>query len=113
DSGGGPRGLSRCQAHLRDRREASGHRRLLAGRGGRFAGARGLGLSAGNGFRAGVARLPDSHYPEALRMTVANLPTTMTIIQARQPGGPDVLEPTTRAVPAPGPGEVLVKVAAA
>ena len=46
-------------------------------------------------------------------MTVANLPTTMTIIQARQPGGPDVLEPTTRAVPAPGPGEVLVKVAAA
>jgi len=46
-------------------------------------------------------------------MTVANLPTTMTIVQARQPGGPEVLEPTTRAVPAPGPGEVLVKVAAA
>ena len=46
-------------------------------------------------------------------MTVANLPTTMTIIQARQPGGPEVLEPATRAVPAPGPGEVLVKVAAA
>jgi putative PIG3 family NAD(P)H quinone oxidoreductase len=46
-------------------------------------------------------------------MTVANLPTTMTIVQARQPGGPDVLEPATRAVPAPGSGEVLVKVAAA
>lgn len=46
-------------------------------------------------------------------MTVANLPTTMTTIQARQPGGPEVLELTTRSVPAPGPGEVLVKVAAA
>ena len=26
-------------------------------------------------------------------MTVANLPTTMTVIQARQPGPADVLEP--------------------
>jgi NADPH2:quinone reductase len=46
-------------------------------------------------------------------MTVANLPTTMTVVQARQPGAPDVLEPTVRAVPVPAAGEVLVKVAAA
>jgi len=46
-------------------------------------------------------------------MTVANLPTTMTVIQARQPGGPDVLEPIVRSVPMPAAGEVLVKVAAA
>jgi NADPH:quinone reductase len=46
-------------------------------------------------------------------MTVANLPTTMTVIQARQPGGPDVLEPTVRGVPVAAAGEVLVKVAAA
>jgi NADPH2:quinone reductase len=46
-------------------------------------------------------------------MTVANLPTTMTVIQARQPGGPDVLQPVVRSVPVPGAGEVLVKVAAA
>ena len=46
-------------------------------------------------------------------MTVANLPTTMTVIQARQPGGPDVLEPTVRGVPMAAAGEVLVKVAAA
>ena len=37
-------------------------------------------------------------------MTVANLPTTMTVIQARQPGGPDVLEPTVRGVPVAAAG---------
>ena len=46
-------------------------------------------------------------------MTVANLPTTMTVIQARQPGPADVLEPAVRSVPVPAAGEVLVKVAAA
>jgi len=46
-------------------------------------------------------------------MTVANLPTTMTVIQARQPGAPEVLEPVVRSVPVPAAGEVLVKVAAA
>jgi NADPH2:quinone reductase len=46
-------------------------------------------------------------------MTVANLPTTMTVIQARQPGAPEVLEPATRSVPMLAAGEVLVKVAAA
>jgi NADPH2:quinone reductase len=41
------------------------------------------------------------------------LPTTMTVIEAREPGGPEVLVPVTRPLPQPGPGEVLIEVAAA
>ncbi len=41
------------------------------------------------------------------------LPAQMTVIGISKPGGPEVLVPETRAVPAPGPGEILVKVAAA
>ena len=41
------------------------------------------------------------------------LPKTMTAIEAKGAGGPEVLVPGTRAVPDPGPGEVLIKVAAA
>ncbi|PSC06956.1 NAD(P)H-quinone oxidoreductase [Alsobacter soli] len=41
------------------------------------------------------------------------LPQTMTAIGMKEPGGPDVLAPETRPIPQPGPGEVLVKVAAA
>ena len=41
------------------------------------------------------------------------LPKTMTVIEAREPGGPEVLVPATRPVPEPGPGEVLIEVAAA
>jgi len=41
------------------------------------------------------------------------LPKTMMVIEAREPGGPEVLVPVTRPVPAPGPGEVLIEVAAA
>jgi NADPH:quinone reductase len=37
----------------------------------------------------------------------------MQAIEIRHPGAPDVLQPTTRAIPQPGPGEVLIKVAAA
>ena len=40
------------------------------------------------------------------------LPETMTAIEITEPGGPEVLRPTTRPTPSPGPGEVLVKVAA-
>lgn len=40
-------------------------------------------------------------------------PTAMTAIEIAQPGGPDVLRPVERPVPQPGPGEILVKVAAA
>ncbi|WP_353182586.1 NAD(P)H-quinone oxidoreductase [Bosea sp. (in: a-proteobacteria)] len=41
------------------------------------------------------------------------LPQTMTAIGIAAPGGPDVLKPETRPVPQPGPGEILVAVAAA
>jgi putative PIG3 family NAD(P)H quinone oxidoreductase len=37
----------------------------------------------------------------------------MTVIGISKPGGPEVLLPETRAVPLPGPGEILIKVAAA
>ena len=41
------------------------------------------------------------------------LPETMTVIEAKGSGGPEVLVPATRKVPEPGPGEVLIEVAAA
>ncbi|MEM8695198.1 MAG: NAD(P)H-quinone oxidoreductase [Pseudomonadota bacterium] len=44
---------------------------------------------------------------------MAALPDQMTAIDMENPGGPEVLQPVTRPVPEPGPGEVLVKVAAA
>jgi NADPH2:quinone reductase len=44
---------------------------------------------------------------------MAPLPSRMTAIAIRAGGGPEVLVPEERPVPAPGPGEVLVKVAAA
>lgn len=41
------------------------------------------------------------------------LPKTMTAIEIRTPGGPEVLTPTTRPLPEPGPGEALIRVRAA
>ena len=41
------------------------------------------------------------------------LPTSMTAIGIKTPGGPEALVPEQRAVPTPGAGEILVKVAAA
>jgi NADPH2:quinone reductase len=41
------------------------------------------------------------------------VPSQMTVIGISKPGGPEVLLPETRAVPVPGPQEILVKVAAA
>ncbi len=41
------------------------------------------------------------------------IPATMTAIEIREPGGPEVLTPTSRPVPEPGAGEVLVRLAAA
>ncbi len=41
------------------------------------------------------------------------LPTRMTAIGIKAPGGPEALAPEERAVPVPGAGEILVKVAAA
>jgi NADPH2:quinone reductase len=44
---------------------------------------------------------------------MSNLPTTMTAIGIRAPGGPDMLDAQQRPVPKPGAGEILVKVLAA
>jgi putative PIG3 family NAD(P)H quinone oxidoreductase len=41
------------------------------------------------------------------------LPKTMTVIEAKGAGGPEVLVPAERPVPVPGPGEILIKVEAA
>ena len=41
------------------------------------------------------------------------LPAQMTVIAISKPGGPEVLVPETRAVPAPGPDEILIRVVAA
>lgn len=41
------------------------------------------------------------------------LPDLMTCIEIAEPGGPEQLRPTTRPVPAPGRGEVLIRVEAA
>jgi NADPH:quinone reductase len=44
---------------------------------------------------------------------MTNIPDSMIAIEISTPGGPEVLKPCTRPVPQPGPGEMLVKVAAA
>ncbi len=44
---------------------------------------------------------------------MSNLPTRMTAIGIRAPGGPDMLEAQQQPVPKPGAGEILVKVLAA
>ena len=41
------------------------------------------------------------------------LPAQMTVVAISKPGGPEVLVPETRAVPVPGPGEILIRVHAA
>ena len=41
------------------------------------------------------------------------LPARMTAIAIQAPGGPEMLVPESAPVPQPGPGEILVKVAAA
>lgn len=43
----------------------------------------------------------------------ADLPAKMTAIAITEPGGPEVLRPVTADVPRPGPGELLIRVAAA
>ncbi len=44
---------------------------------------------------------------------MSSTPQTMTAVAISTPGGPDVLKPTSVPTPKPGPGQVLVKVAAA
>ncbi|MBP7336237.1 NAD(P)H-quinone oxidoreductase [Niveispirillum sp.] len=42
-----------------------------------------------------------------------SLPSQMRAVEITQPGGPEMLSPTTRPVPVPAAGEVLIKVAVA
>jgi NADPH2:quinone reductase len=44
---------------------------------------------------------------------LANVPATQTVIEIKQPGGPEVLVPATRPVPEPKAGEVLIRIAGA
>ncbi len=44
---------------------------------------------------------------------LANIPATQTVIDIKQPGGPEVLVPATRPVPEPKAGEVLIRIAGA
>lgn len=44
---------------------------------------------------------------------MTSIPATQTVIAVPTPGGPEALVAETRAVPAPGPGEILVKIEAA
>ena len=44
---------------------------------------------------------------------MTSVPKTMTAIEIKEFGGPEMLVPTTRPVPEPGHDEVLIKVAAA
>ncbi len=39
------------------------------------------------------------------------LPADMAVVEITQPGGPDVLVPARRALPVPGHGEILIKIA--
>ena len=43
---------------------------------------------------------------------MSTLPATMTCVEIKVPGGPEALVPTTRPVPQPKDGEILIKVAA-
>ncbi len=44
---------------------------------------------------------------------MTEIPADITAIAISTPGGPEVLKPETRHMPVPGPGEILVKIAAA
>jgi NADPH:quinone reductase len=44
---------------------------------------------------------------------LANIPATQTVIEIKEPGGPEVLMPAIRPVPEPTAGEVLIRIAAA
>ena len=42
-----------------------------------------------------------------------SLPETMRAVEISRPGGPEVLRPCTRPLPRPGPGQILIRLAAA
>ncbi len=51
--------------------------------------------------------------PKAALMTPPPPPETMSAVEISEPGGPEVLKPTTRPTPKPSAGEVLIRVRAA
>ena len=53
------------------------------------------------------------YFPNLSENTMTSIPRNMTCIEIDGAGGPEVLRAVERSVPAPGPGEVLVKVQAA
>jgi NADPH2:quinone reductase len=63
------------------------------------------------GCHIAISRLRNADFSQA-EDTMA-LPARMTVIAIREPGVPEMLVPEQRPVPAPGAGEILVKVAAA
>ncbi|MBK5926250.1 NAD(P)H-quinone oxidoreductase [Rhodobaculum claviforme] len=40
-----------------------------------------------------------------------SIPSTMTVVEITEPGGPEVLRPATAPVPVPGPGQILIRTA--
>src|SRR6201999_1898078 len=54
-----------------------------------------------------------AHTSPSQGQIMEKVPAQMTVIGISKPGGPEVLLPETRAVPAPGPDEILIKVMAA
>ena len=40
-----------------------------------------------------------------------SMPSTMTVVEITEPGGPEVLKPATAPVPVPGTGQILIRVA--
>src|SRR5690606_4104481 len=60
-----------------------------------------------------VNKAPRVGYRESGGFSVTSVPESMAAIAIREPGGPEMLVPETRAVPRPGPGELLIRVAAA
>jgi NADPH2:quinone reductase len=58
-----------------------------------------------------VVNCEDISFTQSFSETLKMLPETMTAIEITQAGGPEVLLPTTCAVPQPAAGQVLIKVA--
>ena len=50
---------------------------------------------------------------EDTSMNEPNIPRRMTAVEITRPGGPEVLVPTLRPTPVPGPRELLIRVFAA
>src|SRR5437867_51082 len=62
---------------------------------------------------AGARRLGQHRRQGTSTGAMSTIPSSMTVIAIRSPGGPEMLVPEQRSVPQPGAGEVLVKVLAA